>query len=382
MDIQKLQYSPRTGWLDELPHDLDSPDTLLLLFATPQTLAAQPDLPASLKTGFPQATLLGASTFAPIADGRVVEDGAVLAVLRFEQTGVRPYFQPNISPANSYATGQALGKALYGDDLRLIVLFANDRAVNDDELMRGINDALPHPVLISGGMASHDDYTGGQRFLIWNGQTHENALVAAGLYGPDLLVQQAEDVGLEEVMRSEFHTITGVQGRRVTEVDGRPALHVYKEFLGQLADRPDIIHVFPIGFYENRQATLRVVRSVLEVDEAEQALVFASEPPAERTIRFMVGLPSQFIDAAESVTRRVSEAFVARPAQLALMVSCASRHFVLGERAAKEAANAFAALPNDTQQIGLYAYGEIAPGGSGYCELHNHTINMLLLGER
>jgi hypothetical protein len=40
-------------------------------------------------------------------------------------------------------------------------------------------------------------------------------------------------------------------------------------------------------------------------------------------------------------------------------------------------------LPEDTQAIGFYSYGEVCPGDFGdFSELHNQTMTITVLGER
>ncbi len=38
-------------------------------------------------------------------------------------------------------------------------------------------------------------------------------------------------------------------------------------------------------------------------------------------------------------------------------------------------------LPQRTQQIGFYSYGEISPHTTGYCDLHNQTMTLTTISE-
>jgi len=378
MILELCSYSRSDGWSGKFPTALDSPQTLLLLFAD-AALLEKGQLQEEIGKAFPQAVLIGCSTISPIANGQIVYHGAVLAICQFEKSTLKTAMQSLQTPAESRQAGETVGKALYRPDLRQVLLFGDDQVLNANEFMNGLNSAAPQPVQISGGMASHPDFADGTRLLVLGRQVKSQAVGAVGIYGEMLHAAQVEDVGL--MTHSKFYTITQAENRVIYEVDKRPALEIYREFLGVLAPHLEFMHVFPVGFYAQPLAPLKVVRSVLGVDEKQKALIFASDLPAEKTIRFMVGLPTQFVDSAKRVASQVSEQMGQKQRLLALTVSCASREFALGDDVDKEPAAVYNHLPPNTTQIGFYAYGEIAWGGTGTCELHNHTINVTLLGE-
>jgi hypothetical protein len=70
-----------------------------------------------------------------------------------------------------------------------------------------------------------------------------------------------------------------------------------------------------------------------------------------------------------------------RPA-LHLAVSCVGRRLVLGQRTEEELDATLDSLPEGSQLIGFYSYGEIAPGADGAADLHNQTMTLTSLGER
>ena len=54
---------------------------------------------------------------------------------------------------------------------------------------------------------------------------------------------------------------------------------------------------------------------------------------------------------------------------------------VLGERTEEETEAAVETMPEGTQQIGFYSYGEISPHATGRCDLHNQTMTLTVLSE-
>ena len=65
-----------------------------------------------------------------------------------------------------------------------------------------------------------------------------------------------------------------------------------------------------------------------------------------------------------------------------MAVSCVGRRLVFGERADEELEAVVDILPEKIHQIGFYSYGEISPYCMGYCDLHNQTMTLILIGER
>jgi len=66
---------------------------------------------------------------------------------------------------------------------------------------------------------------------------------------------------------------------------------------------------------------------------------------------------------------------------LCVAVSCVGRRLVLGQRADEEVEAVADLLDPMFKLIGFYSYGELAPGLSGRCELHNQTMTLTTLCE-
>lgn len=70
-----------------------------------------------------------------------------------------------------------------------------------------------------------------------------------------------------------------------------------------------------------------------------------------------------------------------RAPALSIAISCVGRRLVLGERTEEETEAALHVLPEGTQQIGFYSYGEISPHATGRCDLHNQTMTLTVVSE-
>jgi hypothetical protein len=124
------------------------------------------------------------------------------------------------------------------------------------------------------------------------------------------------------------------------------------------------------------------VRTILAVDEAQRALVFAGDIPQGGLARLMRVNHLGLIEAAgRALSGAVAMAEPTGPA-LCLSVSCVGRRLVLGEQTEEELEAAGPLLPAGSGHVGFYSYGEISPAGAGASRLHNQTLTVSVLWER
>lgn len=84
--------------------------------------------------------------------------------------------------------------------------------------------------------------------------------------------------------------ITRAQGSTVFEIDGRPALKVYKEALGEHAEKLPINGLmFPLAVLNDTHDETGLIRTVFTVDETNQSIILAGDIAANTKIKFMRG---------------------------------------------------------------------------------------------
>jgi hypothetical protein len=167
------------------------------------------------------------------------------------------------------------------------------------------------------------------------------------------------------------------------ELDGKPALALYKDYLGERATGlPATALLFPLALRTSRESDQNVVRTVLAVDEATQSMTFAGDIPEGSLVRLMHANFDRVIQGA--CDAGVAAAAIAPgkdDPMLALAISCVGRRLVLGERTEEEIEAVKETLPRGAAQIGFYSYGEISPHGVGACDLHNQTMTLTTIAE-
>lgn len=110
--------------------------------------------------------------------------------------------------------------------------------------------------------------------------------MAVGLCGDRIQVGLGSEGGWADF--GPERRITRAQGQVLYELDGRPALDLYKDYLGDLAaSLPAAALRFPLSVRRDAADGEAVVRTILGVDEVSRALIFAGDIPQGGTARLM-----------------------------------------------------------------------------------------------
>jgi hypothetical protein len=374
-----LIFQPDTGWSQQLPRS-DSEGTLVLAFGASSFLDA-PGPIAELRAAFPNSHLVGCSTSGEIF-GDCIHDGTLaVAVAQLERSRVATATAAVSSAADSFAAGAAIAQALTADDLRAVLIMSDGLNVNGSELVRGLNSVLRQDIVVTGGLAGDRDRF--QRtWVLAGGAPQSGAVAAVGLYGDDVLVTHGSRGGWDRF--GPMRTVTKSNGNVLFELDGKPALDLYKTYLGELAaGLPATALLFPLALRSDTQDTKLLVRTILSVDETRKSLTFAGDIPQGSCAQLMRANFERLIEGAAEA------AAVASPKQvqpdrdvLSIAISCVGRRLILGQRSEEEITAAIEAMPIGTKQVGFYSYGEISPYASGRCDLLNQTMTLTTISER
>lgn len=369
--MQTAAFTYESGrWSVPFP-PLDSEDTMVLVFGavgygdTPTPLA-------ELSRAYPHAKIAGCSSAGEIHGSRVTDDTLSVVVVRFDRTRVR--LADTKLGGDSTDAGAALARQLAAPDLRAVLVFSDGLAVNGTALLRGIHSVVGRDVVVTGGLAG--DGTRFQRtWVLHGGGPIGGHVVAVGLYGDSVGVSHGSRGGWD-VFGPE-RIVTRAEENVLYELDGEPALALYKQYLGErAAGLPSTALLFPLAL---RTTAGVVVRTILGVDEATQSMTFAGDVPKDSVVQLMRANFDRLIDGATDAGR---DAIAPRSPSVALAVSCVGRRIVLGERTEEEVEGAFESVPAGDVLVGFYSYGEISPLATGECGvLHNQTMTLTRLWE-
>jgi len=380
MQVATGSYVKRSGWtlpLSHAPHELDSDQTLVLVFGGSEYVD-DPTPFEALRRAFPRAQVLGCSSAGEISGADIADGTLSVAVARFEHTRLATCVAPALAN-ESFAAGQALAQALAAPDLRGTLVLSDGLQVNGSDLVAGLNAVLPERVVVTGGLAGDGDRFK-RTWVLDGGVPRSGVVTAVGFYGDRVRVGHGSKGGWDKF--GPERVVTRSAGNVLWELDGKPALALYKEYLGERASGlPATGLLFPLAIRKDARDDRSLVRTILAVDEASHTMTFAGDVPQGHLAQLMKANFERLITGASDAALMASTGKDAAGETLAIAISCVGRRLVLGERAEEELEATLAALPPRTSQVGFYSYGELSPYTTGRCDLHNQTMTLTLLRE-
>ncbi|MCX6432706.1 MAG: FIST C-terminal domain-containing protein [Actinobacteria bacterium] len=352
--------------------------TLVMFFAEVDSEVAARAI-AELSAALPHAVTVGCSSAGIILGDGLCTDGITAVAMHFESVTPRVATADVAQFPSSREVGNVIGDALTtqlepGQPGTVFVL-ADGLVVNGTALVSGLSERLPAGVGISGGLAGDGDRFD-RTWVYSDGQVHVGAVVAVGLASDRLSAGYGSAGGWEGF--GPFRLVTQSDHNVLHSLDGRPALTLYKEYLGDRAEQlPASALLFPL-LIRSPDASVELVRTVLAVNEVNSTLTFAGDIPEGWTARLMRATLDRLVDAAGVAAE---EAGRDRPdPDVVIAVSCVGRRLVLGQRTDEEVEAAVEVLGTRPLVIGFYSYGEISPT-NGTSELHNQTMTLTTLTE-
>ncbi|MBI4249955.1 MAG: FIST C-terminal domain-containing protein [Elusimicrobia bacterium] len=379
MKIVQAQWNKTSGWnpaLDGL--GLDSAH-VAFIFAGGDSFSDSGRL-AELRKAFPAAQLFGCSTAGEICGTRVLDDSIVVTAVRFDHTTLQAKSIGVRSAGESFGAGQKLAEGLPKEGLVHMLVLSDGLQVNGSELVKGLTSRLPKGVTVTGGLSG--DGARFQKTMVLGGGAPEQGMVAAlGLYGSRLRVGYASLGGWDPFGPERI--ITRSKGNVLYELDGRSALDLYKQYLGDhAAGLPATGLLYPLSL-RGKDETGGVVRTILSVDEKERSMTFAGDMPEGSLARLMKANFDRLIDGAVGAAKKSREGDGSSSPDLALLISCVGRKMVLKQRVEEEVEGVREVLGGGTALTGFYSYGEISPFTHGTnCELHNQTMTITTFCEQ
>jgi hypothetical protein len=335
-------------------------------------LARTSDAFEQLRQRYPGARVIGCTTGGEIGGDAAHVGGGQAAALGFDRVDVQVAEAGIEAPDQSHAIGLALGRQLADPELAGVFVVSDGARVNGAALVEGLAEALGPGVAINGGLAGDGDRFG-ETLVGCDGPLLPGWIVVAGFRGPGLRMRSGHFGGWEPF--GPKRAITRSSGTTLHELDGKPALDLYKRYLGDEAENlPGAALLYPLVIHPPGAPDQGVVRTILSIDDAAGTMTFAGDMPTGWTAQLMVGQPRDLIDGARKAGEAASGE-TARPA-FAMLVSCIGRRLLLGQRATEEVQAVVRAL-GGIAHAGFYSYGEISSGGvGGRCDLHNQTMTV------
>ncbi|TAH07591.1 MAG: histidine kinase [Sphingobacteriia bacterium] len=363
------------GWLTQPESSNFSAQNaqLVLVFGAGEIIS-KAEFYNELSKRFPNANIVSSSTSGEILNDQVYDDTAVITAIEFEKSTIRTVAIRINKEVNSFETGKELMQSLLGDQLTAVLVISEGSFINGSELVNGLNAMNTMGIPITGGLAG-DAARFLKTYVGLNTPAIEGNIVAIGFYGDALTVGHSSFGGWDEFGKERV--ITKSDKNILYEIDGRNALELYKEYLGPYVDElPGSALLFPLSM-RTKDSGETLVRTILNVDEEKQAMVFAGNMPEGSKVRLMKANFEKIIDGSSVAAQKSFTDGGNLSPDLAILISCVGRKLILQERTSEEvlaAKNIFGKLTSIT---GFYSYGELSPfNPNSNCELHNQTMTI------
>ncbi len=258
---------------------------------------------------------------------------------------------------------------------RLCFTVPESRTDNLAQMIGAINAALGPDVPLLGG-TSGDQYQFKDTRQFYGREVLSDS-VPILLFSGNLQYSFGVASGWKPI--GEPGTVTRAEGTVVHAIDGRPAIDFYRKYLGQTAmPSPEN----PLAVL-NDQGRIEYLRATLGlVDEQSGAVIFFVAIPQGARVQVAMADRDAILSGCEESVRIAHEAYpVGKIPEAALVVSCASRRFLLGTRTPEECKILPSILGENMPFCGFYSFGEIGPNQatSPAC-YHNESFVTVLLG--
>ncbi|MDD2326156.1 MAG: FIST N-terminal domain-containing protein [Alphaproteobacteria bacterium] len=380
-----MQSLALAGGKDEIESLLDRviafDPHFLLLFAAPSLLQDE-SIKRLISFKLEGRQFIGCSTAGEIsAQGHLANTLSILA-MRFDATEVRTATATVSSSAQSTQAGGQLAESLKGPKLQGVIVFTPGIGVNGDHIVEGIVSSLGRQISLSGGLAG-DETAFKSTQTICNGDFYTDRLVAVGFYGDAIVLSTGSEGGWRTF--GPARRVTKSVDNVLYELDNKPALQLYKQYLGEKARQlPASGLAYPFALLRDDRTTSGLIRSALNIDHENEALVMAGNVPEGAKVCLM---HADVFALTQGAAQAAAEALRTHDGPeengCALLVSCVGRRMVLGIDVDDEVEAVVDSFLPGTPLAGFYAYGEICSAGTlGKAELHNQTMTITYITER
>lgn len=376
MKTAQYHYTDSNTWKLTHGEELSTPN-LLLVFGNRQKIE-ESDAISQLKTKFAGAQIIGCTTSGEILDTKVFDGTVTATAIHFDKSSVVSHHLGIEKTEDSFEAGKKIVNTFNHNNLRHIMVLTDGLVVNGSEFVRGMQEELPEGITVTGGLAGDGpDFV---KTLVFTHDTapSSNIIAAVGFYGDSLKLGYAsmggwDSFGMERLVTKSTNNV-------LYELDDKPALDLYKSFLGEQAQElPASGLLFPLSIRTSEETP--IVRTILAVSEAEQSMTFAGDIPQGSYVRLMKANVDRLVDGSMEAAEKSMEGWDGKTPDLAILISCVGRKLVLKQMVEEEvetAKNIF----GDTTVTGFYSYGEISPFMKFMkCELHNQTMTVTLISE-
>jgi hypothetical protein len=368
--------------LDELTAERLAPvielkPQLLFLFAASKYFR-DPALAERLTKLLPNCERIGCSTSGEITMQSGYEDSISLTALRFDDPAFTVVTTELQDMDDSMAAGGRISAQLRNSLPHTVLLFAPGTDINGSRLVEGLIAASPK-ARIAGGLAG-DGLDFKSTFTLCNNRVSPRQIVAVAFTGENIVANFGSYGGWRPF--GPVRRVTRAASNVLFELDGEPALDVYKRYLGKYASQlPASAFLFPFSILNADRQEVGLIRTILKVNESDGSLTLAGNVHDNGFLQLMNASTDALVNGAATSAAAAHASIKGQG--FGMMISCVGRKLAMGGRNEEELEAVIDELGSNHAYAGFYSYGEISPGSADVgCSLYNQTMAVTFLGEK
>ena len=377
MQIEQVLYDSSGIRHNTFTNDLRNKAQFLLVFGTKELLLEK-RIYNELRDLYPRAYFIGGTTSGEIYKNIAIENTLSATAVYMEKSEIR-FACATIENGRCFEAAAELSTKIKSKDLKHVFIISEGINVNGSKIVEGLTKYLPADVTLSGGLTGDGNHFK-ETFVVANDYPKKNCIAAIAFYGKNVRFGYGSmggwsPFGIERI-------ITKSKNNFLYELDGKPALDLYKKYLGEFSEGlPATGLHFPLTV-RSKDHSHTFVRTILGIDEQQKSLIFAGDVPEGHYARLMKANCDDLIDGSLQAAQISLDSIGAKGVNLAILVSCVGRKLVLNQMVSEEIDAARRILGDETIFTGFYSYGEISPlNKETICELHNQTMTITLIAE-
>ena len=363
---------------------LNSFDTdLVIVFASPQYVV--PEMSTIMARTLKPKRLVGSSTGGIILSNGVTNRGIAMVGINSDDMLFGVSAVSDIETQDMYTAGFDLARKasldLKTSHREVFISFSEGIEKNSSHFIRGVKEGLGigFPLL---GAISSDDFKYKKLSQFFQDQILKNSAVGL-LLGGAFHLSLGCTHGFKPLGKPRF--ITKVDGFILRTIDNKPAVEIYKHFLGAEAEGLKDVTLnsyaamYPLGIYleESHQYLLRNIIDILD----DGSIVCHEGVPQGAEVHLMISNKDSCFNSAIEAAELVKASLADRQAKLVLVFESLARHKILGSAAFNEIQVIKNVLGYTTPIIGMCSYGEIGPFGTlnNIKNIYLHNENILIM---
>lgn len=376
MKIEQVIYDQYGNKKQNIMNNLGDKAQFVLIFGA-KNLLLKYKVCDELRVLYPNAYLIGGTTAGEIYNTEATENTISATAVFMEKTAVA-FSSVRIEEEKYAEAAVALVSKFQRENLQHVFVLSEGININGSKLVEGLINSLPENVTLSGGLVGDGTFYK-ETFIVNNNCLEQNCLAAIAFYGNQVHFGYASiggwsPFGIERV-------ITKARRNILYELDNKPALELYKEYLGEYAaELPASGLYFPL-MVRSTDHRREFIRTIQKIDESKNAVIFSGDIPEGYYSKLMRANLDKLIDGSKQAAQKSLSILGMQDAQLAILVSCVGRKLVLDQLTSEEIYAARSVL-KEVPFTGFYSYGEIScPDKNATCEFHNQTMTITLIAE-